>query len=209
MKAHIETSEKKCILPVCGGTDVMNGRYFAATVEAVRQQFDQVHVVMADQLDAHNICPSPQYWDESLDVSIAMGDRWIRKHSHLLPSHWTIHRWADVKADPDFKWKYNRSRWLYQHDAKVGQWIDRVCGEYAALSVQRKSKSHTVSFEAEKQRSINYMLEEIAGTSVYYKWFKCPAVYPGQYFEGEKMFGEEMLVPDHIPVFFGEQRLTA
>lgn len=205
-----------CIIPVCHGSQDMHGKRFFAYVEEAAKIYKHCHLVVCDTLDVHNMAPSEELWDEAMSTAKAMGDRWLRKHlPHVQKAFFervTLARWDDVKADCSFSHKYVEAKRLYAESSEVKKWVDSVCGAYATIAYERQRNSGTIpNYESLFQRSVNYMLEEIAGTSVYYSWYQAPAVYPGQYFDDPLLFNRQnpsidMSVPLQCHVHFIENK---
>lgn len=204
-----------CIIPVCHGSQDMHGKRFFEYVNEAAKVYKHCHLVVCDTLDVHNMAPSIELWDEALATARAMGDRWLRKHFSQMQSifgeNLTLVRWDDVKSDPSFFEKYNETVRLYNQGGDVKSWVDNVCGMYANIAADRQRYSGSIpNVEKLFQRSLNYMLEEIAGTSVYYNWYQAPAVYPGQYFDDPQLFNRQnpsvdLSVPSQCVVIFEDR----
>lgn len=205
-----------CIIPVCHGSQDMHGKRFFSYVGAASKVYKHCHLVVCDTLDVHNMAPSNDLWNDALETSRAMGDRWLRKHFRFVQDSFsgnmTLVRWNDIKADPDFLSKYAEAKRLYLQSNEVKSWVDSICGMYANIAAQRQSESgFTPNFSNLFQRSLSYMLEEIAGTSVYYNWYQSPAVYPGQYFDDPDLFNRQnpavnLSVPKQCSVIFEDHQ---
>lgn len=201
-----------CIIPVCHGSQDMHGKRFFSYVEEASKHYKHCHLVVCDTLDVHNMAPSNDLWNEALETSRAMGDRWLRKHLRFVQDSFsgnmTFVRWDDIKNDPNFALKHLEARRLYLQSIEVKAWVDSVCGMYANIVAKRQTESgFSPNLENLFQRSLSYMLEEIAGTSVYYNWYQSPAVYPGQYFDDPELFNRQkpsidLSVPKQCPVLF-------
>ncbi len=204
---------RSIILPVCGGSAEMNGKPFLAYVGEAAKQFDNAHIILADTLDAHNMVSDPGLFDEALITARALGDRWLRKHfQHIYEAFSgkvTLTRWDSVKEDHSFEEKYELVCRLYQESPKIRQWMEGVCQDYVDVAVHRAAEKGLIIDQDKKlAQSINYMLEETAGSSVYYSWYKTAALYPGQYFPSSCFFNQnnyiapwtDLSVPPHIRV---------
>lgn len=190
----------------------MHGKRFFSYVNEASKHYKHCHLVVCDTLDVHNMAPSSDLWDEALETAKAMGDRWLRKHLRQVQESFqgnvSLARWDDIKGDSSFLPKYAEAQTLYAESKEVKDWVNGVCRMYAEISAQRQ-KEHGFIPDIERlfQRSLNYMLEEIAGTSVYYNWYQCPAVYPGQYFDDSTLFNRQnptvdLSVPMQCSVIF-------
>lgn len=205
-------SSPSCIIPVCHGSQDMHGKRFLSYVQEASKYYSHCHLVVCDTLDVYNMAPSQDLWNEALETSRAMGDRWIRKHlrqvNEAFSGKITLTRWDDIKSDNSFKAKHNEAKRLYKESTEVRSWIDNICRMYAEIAAQRQRNSGFLpDVENLFQRSVNYMLEEIAGTSIYYNWYQSPAVYPGQYFDDPQLFNRQnpsidLSVPAHCEVIF-------
>lgn len=205
-------SATSCIIPVCHGSQDMHGKRFFSYVEEAAKHYTRCHLVVCDTLDVHNMAPSPALWDEALETARAMGDRWLGKHLRFVQEAFagrlTLTRWDDVKAEQSFSVKYEEAKRLYDQSAEVKAWVDGVCGMYSSIAAQRqRDRGFTPDTHQLFQRSLNYMLEEIAGTSVYFDRFQAPAVYPGQYFDDPMLFERQnprvsLKVPAQCTVLF-------
>lgn len=196
IKLYPPDDSLSCIIPVCHGSQDMHGKRFFSYVDEAAKVYKHCHLVVCDTLDVHNMAPSPDLWDEALQTARAMGDRWLAKHlrhvQDAFSNNVSLSRWDDIKSDPNFSHKYQEARRLYSNSAQVKAWVDGVCKMYATIAAQRqKEKGFIPDFERLFQRSLNYMIEEIAGTSVYFNWYHCPAVYPGQYFDDHNLFNSQ------------------
>lgn len=212
-------SNSSCIIPVCHGSQDMHGKRFFAYVEEAAKAYKHCHLVVCDTLDVHNMTPSPDLRDEAMATAKAMGDRWLHKHlqqvQEAFSDNLTLARWDDVKTDSSFANKYTEAKRLYAENNEVKEWVDGVCNMYATIAFERQRNSGSIpNFEKLFQRSLNYMLEEIAGTSVYYSWYQCPAVYPGQYFDDPHLFNRQnpvvdLSVPTQCAVIFEDRSAQA
>ena len=212
---------ESCVIPVCGATDVMHGKSFFDYAEEAARYFKTAHIILCDTLDVHNLCPNPEMRDETLAIARAMGDRWLRKHLANLEDLFTnvsVLRWDEVKADPTFKDRLSLAEKLYHQSFPVEQWVDKECMTYAQIAAKRRqAQGFTPDIGDLFQRSVNYMIEEIAGTAVYYDLYKAPAVYPGTYFDNPHFFDMnntlfphiKLTMPEHISVSFENERLVA
>ncbi len=201
-----------CIIPVCHGSQDMHGKRFFSYVDEAAKHYKHCHLVVCDTLDVHNMAPSADFWNDALETAKAMGDRWLAKHLRHMQDAFagniTFARWDDIKADRGFLAKYEAAKRIYFESAEVKQWVDEVCGTYANIAAQRQQeKGFIPDHDRLFQRSLNYMLEEIAGTSIYYGWYQSPAVYPGQYFDDPTLFNRQkpavdLSVPAQCAVIF-------
>lgn len=201
-----------CIIPVCHGSLDMHGKRFFSYVDIAAQHYKYCHLVVCDTLDVHNMAPSPDLWNEALETAKAMGSRWLGKHlrhmQEAFAGNVSLVRWDDIKANDTFKDKHQEIKRLYSESTEVKVWVDNVCQAYADVVSQRQQEKGFIP-DTEKlfERSLNYMLEEIAGTSVYYNWYQSPAVYPGQYFDDPYLFNRQspkvdLSVPAQCAVIF-------
>ncbi|MGB3465745.1 MAG: hypothetical protein WBA74_10760 [Cyclobacteriaceae bacterium] len=183
-----------CIIPVCGGSAEMNGAYFKNYVGEAGKHFKNVRLVLCDTLDTYNMADkNSALWKQAYEVSRSSGDRWLRKHFDFVKSSFlgdvNLTRWDDIKQDSLFEDRFSISCHLYQSNQIIKDWVHRICNHYVDLSTERAyARGHSVNKAKMLKRSIDYMLEEIAGTATYYNWFKCPAVYPGEYFDDPDLF---------------------
>lgn len=209
------TPGKSCIIPVCHGTDVMHGKVFFSYLQHAADMYEKAHIVLADTLDVHNMVSSPDLVAMALETATALGDKWLRKHEpavrEIFKGNVTFARWDDVKADETFAEKYKLAKQIYAQNGIITEWVDKVCRDYAQVKSSRlQSQGWIVDVNELFQRSVNYMIEEIAGSSVYFNWYKAPAVYPGQYFDNPDIFSKVGLpVPSHTAVIFESMKEAA
>jgi hypothetical protein len=197
----------------------MHGKRFFAYVSEASRIYKHCHLVVCDTLDVHNMAPSADLWDEAMTTAKAMGDRWLRKHlphvQDCFENKVTLARWDDIKADSSFDAKFAEANRLYNESNEVKLWVDGVCSMYANIVAERQRNSGAIpNVQRLFQRSLDYMLEEIAGTSVYYNWYQAPAVYPGQYFDDPELFNRQkplvdMSVPAQCAVLFEDRGALA
>ncbi|MFA5592690.1 MAG: hypothetical protein WC989_05200 [Micavibrio sp.] len=219
IKLYPPDDNLSCIIPVCHGSQDMHGKRFFAYVSEAAKIYKHCHLVVCDTLDVHNMSPSADLWDEAMTTAKAMGDRWLRKHlSHVqdcFENKVTLARWDDIKADPSFDAKFAEANRLYSESNEVKSWVDGVCSMYANIVAERQRNSGAIpNVQKLFQRSLDYMLEEIAGTSVYHNWYQAPAVYPGQYFDDPELFNRQkplvdMSVPAQCAVLFVDRGALA
>lgn len=219
VKLIMPDDSASCIIPVCHGSHDMHGKRFFSYVAEASKHYKYCHLVVCDTLDVHNMAPSSDFWDEALETAKAMGDRWLRKHLSAVQDYFSsnvsVARWNDIKADADFARKYTAAKGLYAESFEVKGWVDKVCRMYAEIAAQRQAaRGFIPDIDGLFQRSLNYMLEEIAGTSVYYGWYQSPAVYPGQYFDDPTLFNRQkpaidLSVPAQCSVVFDDLAMAA
>lgn len=203
-----------CIIPVCHGSQDMHGKRFFAYVQEAARHYRHCHLVVCDTLDVHNMAPSPELWEEAMATARAMGDRWLKKHLRFVQEAFAgkviLTRWDDLRADQSFQSRHGEAIRLYNEAPEVKAWVDGVCRMYANIAALRQmDRGFIPDTERLFRRSLNYMLEEIAGTSVYFEWFQAPAVYPGQYFDDPMLFERQkprvsLMVPAQCAVLFDD-----
>lgn len=191
------TKGDKCIMPVCKCIDGMHGNRFKALVEETSKHFDKVHLVICDSLDAHNLAEKgDNLWNEAIEVSIQSANRWIRKHLHFIEKffgeEFEVTRWDDLKTDSEFDARYKLVQKLYDENEDIKDYIHQICRTYVDMSAERIYKQgHIPNKEKMMRKSINYTLEEVAGTATYNEWFKSPVIYLGAYFEDPEIFNRK------------------
>lgn len=203
-----------CIIPVCHGSQDMHGKRFFSYVDEAAKHYKHCHLVVCDTLDVHNMASSPDLWGQALETAQVMGDLWLRKHlrhvEEAFAGNITLARWNDIKADLTFAAKYAEAKRLYAESTEVKAWVNGVCQMYADIAAERQRvRGFIPDVDGLFQRSLNYMLEEIAGTSIYYNWYQSPAVYPGQYFDDPSLFTRQnpsidLSVPMQCTVIFDD-----
>jgi hypothetical protein len=170
----------------------MNGKPFIMYVKEAAKTFEGAHIILADTLDAYNMVSPSTPLEMCEPVALAMGDRWLRKHLDIVSSIFngniTLSRWSEVKADPNFMEKYDTVVRLYNTCQPVRNYINSICAMYVQQKVDRNDSGIKHDTDLLMENSVNYMLEEVAGTSVYWSWYRCQAIYPGQYFEDAEFF---------------------
>lgn len=185
-----------CIIPVCKCIDGMHGKKFKALMETTARSFNKAHLVLCDSLDAHNMADkNSPLWEEALEASILSADRWMRKHFDIVEEAFgnniTVTRWNDLRTDAQFEARYTLVRDLYETNSDIRDYIHDICSNYVELSAERQYQQGFIA-DREKmmRRSIEYTLEEIAGTATYNEWFQAPVIYLGAYFEDPEFFNQ-------------------
>ena len=196
------------ILPICPRSPGVRGRNFAATIEALSERVTHAHVILIDTLDRYNLYGQEQ--DPELLARIN-GQDWLAESQDVLDqlSH-DVTMWDEVRADPTFLSKLDLFHQLYRESAGVREAVDNVAEFYLSAKAWRsKEKSLPFNYAEEKQRSVAYLLEEFAGTSVYGSWWpNLPEAYWGVYVGRKDLFAQlnnldsaiDLTLPETLPV---------
>lgn len=195
-----------CIIPICNGTVTMNGPKYIEFLDKAAREFTGAHVILCDTLDVHNFITPDMRWFEAADIAKNLGDRWLRKHLRYIENRFTeitLDRWNDVLADPNYREKFRTIDKLYHSNAEIRQWIEDNARKFARIKADRLG--HGASFNNLYKKSIDYLLEEIAGTAVYAEWYDGPAVYPDDFFRDPYFFNRHPAVSLILPKLWQPQ----
>ena len=208
--AHIEFgkySGDSVIVPVCPRSPGVRGRNFEATVKALAERIDHVHLLICDTLDRHNLDSDTPELDAKRN-----GDRWLEENLPVLEKYiqsYDLKRWDDVRNDPAYKDKLDTLKQLYLESDDVKTAIDNVASYYLVAKEERCAKKNE-PFEREKEesRSVGYLIEEFAGTATYNNWYNLPEAYWGIYVSSPDIFNMlntvdqtvDLSLPQTIPV---------
>lgn len=195
VKARIEWSGfegTSVILPICPRSPGVKRRNLAASLISLREKTDQIHLILCDTLDRHNLSGA-----DTQDQARRNGDLWLStgvpEIRNIFPSFNPVRdilRWDDVRADPEFSRKLSVLSTMHESSEAVRMVIERIAGLYLKKR-DAYLKKYGLPFDRDRemQRSSSYLIEEFAGTSVYADWFPgVPEAYWGVYVGDHEIF---------------------
>lgn len=203
------------LIPFCNGSLGMSGTHFSQLMSRVSSEYKYAHFVLCDTLDAYNTCDkgSP-LWEEAEEVARMSADRWLLKHEGVMQSYfgnnYMVHRWDDIRTHKDFGHRFKLAVDLYNAVDEIKIYVNSSCQRYVDIAAKRISaRGHVPNISQMLERSIAYMLEEIAGTATYQEMFDLPVIYLAEYFD------DPMLIQRHntsslsmkLPVWLDQYRL--
>ncbi|GEM_PF-1625229 len=173
----------RIILPVCPRSQAVNSRNFEATVMALAERVNHVHVLLCDTLDRYNLEGTPKAKEVRAHIH---GSRWLDLHLPVIEEHigsFDVRRWDRVRGDPGFDPRLQLMHRLYAQNADMRRIVDNVASHYLVAKEKRfTNKGLPFNYEIEKQNSVCYLLEEFAGDAVCNEWFGgLPEAYWGFY----------------------------
>jgi len=160
------------VLPVCPRSQGVKGRNFLATLQALSERVDHVHILLCDTLDRHNLEGTAQERELQAHMN---GSAWLEENLPLIKAHFKsfdVRRWDDVRRDPSFERRLSLMHKLYEQSAAMRRIVDNVASHYLVAKEERLARKELpFNREIEKQNSVRYLLEEFAGDAVYNEWF--------------------------------------
>lgn len=196
------------ILPVCAGTTAMQGKTYFNCVRPYSG--GHATIVLADTLDTHNMISDPD--DAELahlahDVALSGGDRWLRKHLPPLQDMFqtlNVIRWNEIRNTPGFIDKHRIAQDSFYQNVDYREYVTSICRHYVDQKRHRiYAQGHIPDVQLLFTQSLNYMIEEIAGTAIYTALLGGAAVYPGLYFERPDIINDlldrnDFTIPIHL-----------
>lgn len=187
----------QCVMTVCPGSPDQRGQKFKATMQAAAQRLDRLVIILASDLDEHNLkrmIPA----NEALDFARLRGKNWMALHAEMvikeMGNRVKIVPMAELTTG-DFKERETLLHTLYQDGGPVTEWFDYSADLNADDLIERKlSKGVHIERWALKQNTIDYLCAEYAMKSKSWERFGLPEIYPG------------MVV--HDPDFFQKQNTS-
>ncbi len=197
-KAHIRGPPQDVILIACPPSHDQQGRKLEATMRALKENFNVQALYLADTLNAHNTGSS--------EIARRQGDAWLDRHGDMLDDL-PIIRWDDICSHSDFEVRHREIRRLYSENGTARSAVDCICARHVATVIERLLAQGVEPDEADlMRRSVNYMLEEIAGLSIIRDMTDAPEVYSGECFADPEIFDRltstTLKLPKVLPVAF-------
>lgn len=206
------------LLPVCVRSPAMQGRNLIATMKALSTRIHAVELILIDTLDRYN-------FNRDASICRLRGKNWMNTSLPQIREHLDIRSviyWDEVIGDPSYQCRLNLINSMHDNDPFVRQMIE-VNAKYFVDA--RKERNPSLDADREMENSINYMIEEYAGTAVYADWFKgLPEAYWGIYVGDPGFFQKRnpnrfvgLKLPEVLPItinrlplpFAGEQAVAA
>lgn len=197
------------ILPICPRSKAVNGRGFIATLDAMQEKIRSVKIIHCAQLDVHNYVGRKE---NPLLRTQENKDRWRRKFLPEVINRFEVseYDWADVQADDGYLPRMHALKKLYDSDPYARALIDKTANYYLEHHARlAKNRRLPFNWNDEKQRSVQYLIDEFAGTSVYGSWFReLPEIYWGTFIQDTQAFNRtnqsgpliDLSLPETIPV---------
>lgn len=203
VRANIEWkgySEKEVILPVCVRSPAMQGRNFTATLQAISEKADSIHLILIDTLDRYN-------FEMDIDGCRKRGNIWLETHLPVLTQKMnvkSITKWDEVLEDNTYLERFSTINMMYAMNVSVREMIDAN-----AMYFVNARKERGQPFDEEKmfKNSVSYMIEEYAGTAVYGENLNyLPEIYWGIYVGNSHFFEQynsgqhKLVLPKTLPL---------
>jgi len=178
------------VLPICTRSPAVRGGNFKATLQALSEQVERIHLVLCDTLDRHNT------GDET--YSRDHGTQWLADNLPQIQSHFecaSITRWDDVRNTRGFAERLTQLHDQYASNDTTKEIIHRTAGYYLNAKAERqKSIGQPFDRAAALKVSVDYLIEEYAGTAKYGADLNfTPEAYWGVYIKDENIFGTPSL----------------
>lgn len=95
--------------------------------------------------------------------------------------------------------RYELIQQLYEENSEIREYVHHICSTYVDIMAERiYRQGHLPDKDKMMRKSINYTLEEVAGTATYNSWFNAPVIYLGAYFEDPDMFNRKNSLAPHV-----------
>ena len=197
------------ILPVCPRSNAVNGRHFLATIDAMKGRVSKINIIHCARLDYHNFVGRE---DDPIAKTISNREEWRAEFLDSIKEDFSVREidWAEIQADPDYLEKLSLLKRLYEQGGDVAKIIDNTADHYLyhheALAIKRDLPFNVSD---ERHRSVQYLIDEFAGTSVYGSYFpNMPEIYWGTFIGDEDAFNKangidssiDLTLPKTLPV---------
>ncbi len=200
----------KIIVPACVRSPSVRGRNFEVTVKAIAERIPHAIIMLCDTLDTHNLVGKS---DDPRKTAIENGNTWWAQMEPVVANYfqsYEIKRWQDVQADQSYHQRLDLIKRIYHTHHEIKAIVD---GFARAHNLEQKirmiQKGLPFNVEEGIQRSVAYLLDEIAGDTIYADWYPdIPEAYNGAYFADINLFnrtndispGIDLTIPVTIPV---------
>lgn len=208
--AHIDWCDytgREAILPVCVRSPAMQGRNLIASLKALSEKVDDIHLIIIDTLDRYN-------FDMNAPLCRARGQTWYNNNLPIIENYLSIestHHWDDILSDSTYEDRLKSINTLYAKSREVRDMIDRNAMYFVTA---REAREQNFDRDKEFQNSVSYMIEEYAGTAVYgEKLSYLPEAYWGIYVGNPYFFEQfnqgmhKLILPQTLPIHIN--RLSA
>ena len=183
------------ILPVCPRSNAVNGRNFLATLNAMEGMVSKVNIIHCARLDYHNYVGRVA---DPVAQTMANRDSWRDEFLGEVKSRFQITEidWSEVQADPAYKLKLELLYKLYNLAPDAKAVIDSTANYYLAHhSALAAKRGLPFNVTDERQRSVSYLIDEFAGTSVYGSYFPgMPEIYWGTFINDVNAFNKANII---------------
>lgn len=174
-----KTSHKTACLAVSVGQEYHEGEKLKAVVEGINAQYRQVIVDVADTLQRHNLAlENGLPLNEAHMETRRLGDKWLNRNRNILNTFTIpvrIDRWDNRLNHPDYEKTRQAFNLLYQENPIFRQAVGKDVRGYIH---RRTRRGWNVSKEKALNACTEYLLEEIAALTLFYRENPCVTVYP-------------------------------
>ena len=166
-------------LAVSVGQEYHEGKKLKAAVERINAKYRRVIVDVADTLQRHNLA-----LEEGLSENVAhekarrLGYEWLNRNRDIMDTFTIpvrIDRWDSRINHHDYAKTHQVFHTLYEEDPK----FRKAVGKDARGYIHRRTRR---GWNIPKEKAIaactNYLLEEIAALTLFYRENPCVTVYP-------------------------------
>lgn len=174
-----KTNHETACLAVSVGQEYHEGEKLKVVVERINAQYRHVIIDVADTLQRHNLA-----LERGLSLTEAhtetrrLGDEWLDRNRNVLNTFTIpvrIDRWDSRLNHPDYEQTRQVFDLLYQNDQKFRKAVGKDARGYIHRRIRR-------GWNVPKEKAIiactNYLLEEIAALTLFYRENPCVTVYP-------------------------------
>lgn len=181
-------------LTVCPGSPDQRGQKFKATLEAAARRLDRLVIILASDLDEHNLKRLVAA-NEALDFARVRGANWLALHAdtarEAMGKRVDIVPMADLTGG-DFREREALIKSMYERGGPVTTWFDYSADLNAEDLYGRKSKKGVMIEKwALKQNTLDYLAAEYAMKSKSWERFGLPEIYPGMVIHDPHFFQSE------------------
>lgn len=173
---------KTCRLQISVGQPYHEGTKFEATINWVRERFDNVIICVNDTLQRHNtlFLEGGNEADISKEWS-RQGDVWISQHMHLFSTieNCTIRKWDDWRDREEYPSVRQQVDRFYESNDLFYKSINANIQNFWDRNADRFEDHPTLDFTKFSRHSLTYLLEETAVFSMMFKEIEAVDIYPG------------------------------
>lgn len=173
---------KTCRLQISVGQSYHEGAKFEATVNWVRERFDNVIICVNDTLQRHNTL----FLDGGNESDITgqwsrEGDAWIARHQDLFSTfdNCTIRKWDDWRDREEYPSIRKQVDRFYENNDLFHNSINANVQNFWDRNADRFEDHPSLDFTKFARHSLTYLLEETAVFSMMFKEVEAVDIYPG------------------------------
>lgn len=188
MKAKVKGSPnwnlyESCSIGISLKSPNHTGDSLRAIVDWMNGKFQYCVIDLTDSLERINIAAEKGISEEDAKREAnAMGDQWLRENGHILSAltvPMSLLRW-DHWHSPSNRQKLKHLQVLFKDAAKNNPEFSAAIDADINRFYERRFGLRPEQITPEQHdRSLRYLVEEMAGHSLLYKDYKCATIYPG------------------------------